>query len=90
MREQTKMCDVIITIKKLKSNWAGHVAKCNNNRWPREILNCIPKNEKRLRKYLQDRWVNEIKGFVGFDWKWKTFDQKKWKKLGNLPSSYSG
>ena len=33
IRARTKISDIIIRVKKLKWNWAGHIARRQDNRW---------------------------------------------------------
>ena len=39
IRAQTKVSDIIVRVKKLNWDWAGHIARRQDGRWTKEILN---------------------------------------------------
>ena len=65
IRAQTKVSDIIVRVKKLKWDWAGHIARRQDGRWTKEILNWYPRDQKRPRKRPNMRWIHEINKFAG-------------------------
>lgn len=82
IREQTKVTDVIGRVKKLKWNWAGHLARRNDDRWTTKVLFWIPRDKKRPRKRPQCRWRDEIVKFGGATWRRFAENRANWKHLG--------
>ena len=65
IRAQTKVSDIIVRVVRLKWNWAGHVARRQDERWTKEILNWYPRDQKRPKRPPNLRQVDEIKQFAG-------------------------
>lgn len=55
IRKMTKVTEVIEHVKKLQWQWAGQIARKEDGRWTREILDWYPKGW-----YLKREW--KIKG----------------------------
>ena len=81
IRSQTKVFDVIERIKHLKWQWAGHIARRQDNRWTTRVLDWYPRDTKRPRKRPQVRWSDEIRKLAGVNWKSKASERGKWKSL---------
>jgi len=79
IRENTKVDDIVETIKSLKWNWAGHVYRREDNRWTIRTTDWIPRNYKRSRGRQKMRWRDELDKFDKF-WRRKTHDREDWKK----------
>ncbi len=47
IREQTKVEDILTTIKMRKWSWAGHVTRRTDNRWTKRVTEWQPRNCKR-------------------------------------------
>ena len=60
IREQTGLQDIIIRIKELKWQWAGHIARVTDNRWTKIVTEWIPLDGKRERARPKTRWEDEI------------------------------
>lgn len=82
IREQTKVCDVIRKIKSLKWKWAGHVARREDDRWTKRVIEWIPLDVKRPRQRPKVRWVDEIIKFAGPNWQHKAQDRLGWLHMG--------
>ena len=82
VRTRTKVSDIIIRVKKLKWNWAGHVARRQDGRWTKEILNWYPRDQKRPKRRPNLRWIDEITNFAGIGWMRKAEDRTLWKHMG--------
>ncbi len=79
------------TIKKLKWNYAGHLAREKKDRWAVKILNWMPSKDTRRKGRPATRWrdelVNECKwqkeqGKPEMHWQHKARDKRKWKADG--------
>jgi len=55
IRAQTKVEDVIKSVKKLKREWAGHIARRTDGKWTTNVLDWIPREKKRPRRRLNAR-----------------------------------
>ncbi len=65
IREQTKVEDIVVTIKKKKWSWAGHVMRRRDNRWTTRVTEWQPKNGRRNQGRQRVRWRDEIRVFAG-------------------------
>lgn len=61
LRETTLVKDAAIHIRKLKWQWAGHVARSDNSRWIKVVTEWIPLNKRRKKGRPLMRWQDEIK-----------------------------
>ena len=53
IRAQTKVIvrvNIIVRVKELKWDWAGHTARRQDGRWTKEIFNWYPRDQKHQRK----------------------------------------
>ena len=50
IHEQTKLQDIIETIKKLKWNWVGHIARMNDNCWTQRLTLWTPCDREKKKK----------------------------------------
>ena len=81
IRDQTRVKDVIETVKRIKWRWAGHVARMQDNRWTIRITDWTPRYGKRNRGRPATRWRDEIDRFSGHPtWKRQAQDRQKWKE----------
>ena len=55
-------------MKQLKWRWAGHVARMNDNRWTKRLIDWHPYYEKQSRKKPNTRWKDKIEKFAGVAW----------------------
>ena len=88
IREQTKVEDIIQSIKKKKWQWVGHVYRRQDNRWTKKVTDWDI-NKKRPKGRPPTRWRDEIDKFEKSGvrnwkqtWEHKTQDRNDWKKLG--------
>ena len=82
IREQTKVRDIIEIIKEQKWRWAGHIARREDDRWSKRLVEWIPRGHKRSRKRPDRRWRDEIVKFAGVTWYRKAQSRSSWKDLG--------
>ncbi len=47
IREQTKIEDILMTIKKKKWSWAGYIIRRTDNRWTKRVTEWHTRNSKR-------------------------------------------
>ena len=82
IREQTKVEDILKSIKKKKWQWAGHVCRRQDDRWTKKVTDWTINNLRRPRARPMTRWRDEIGKFGGQDWKETSQDRKTWRRLG--------
>ncbi len=88
VREQTKVEDILTTIKLRKWSWAGHVMRRTDNRWTKRVTEWQGRNCKRSQGGQTVRWRDEITAFAGTGWSTLTSDRggRDWER----PLSCSG
>ena len=82
IRDQTKVEDILTTIKKRKWSWAGHIYRREDNRWTTRATEWDPRDGIRGRGRQRTRWRDEIRRFAGVGWNRLTSDRSGWKNLG--------
>ena len=82
IREQTKVEDILKSIKKKKWQWAGHVCRRQDDRWTKKVTDWTINNLRRPRARPMTRWRDEIAKFGGQDWKQTSQDRETWKRMG--------
>ena len=84
VRGQTKVLDIIESIKWSKWKWAGHIQRMTDERWTKTLTNWRPWYGKRNRgrPCLYVNWRDDIEKVYGVTWKRKTENRKEWKILG--------
>lgn len=81
IRGQTKVNDVIDTIASMKWSWAGHVARMENDRWTKRLIQWRPRANKRLQGRPPTRWVDDIRRFTGRNWIREAQERATWNSL---------
>jgi len=82
IREQTKLKDVILTIKQIKWNWAGHIARIKDERWTIKVTKWTPLEGKRNRGRQKTRWRDDIEKTTGTaNWYQMAQDRAKWRNM---------
>lgn len=79
VRRQTGVQDIIVRIKQLKWQWAGHLARVTDNRWTKSVTEWIPLDMKRKRARPKTRWVDDMNKFIGVTWMREAKDRALWK-----------
>jgi hypothetical protein len=87
LRKSTKIKDVVNSARQLKWNWAGHIARHNDDRFPKALESWIP-NSKRKPSRPKSRWKDEIVEHGSIFWRRKAQDRSKWQKW-EPPSSFN-
>lgn len=82
IREQTRIEDIIVQIKKKKWTWAGHVVRRTDNRWTTRATEWTPRDGSRSRGRPLVRWRDEIRKFAGKEWTREAQDRSGWKAMG--------
>lgn len=59
IRKKTPLIDVVVTAKKLKWNWAGHISSLEDGRWTKTCSEWCPTSRKRRRGKQFVRWRDE-------------------------------
>ena len=65
VRQQTGVQDIIVRIKQLKWQWAGHVARLSDNLWARIVTEWLPLSQKRKKARPRIRREDDIKKHIG-------------------------
>ena len=65
LREWTKLRDIVETVKQLKWNRAGHLARTEDNRWTTKVTKWTPLENKCNRGKQKLQWRDEIQKFIG-------------------------
>ncbi len=81
IREQTKVEDVLMTIKK-KWSWVDHIMNRTDNRWTKKVTEWQPRNSKRSQGRQKITWRDEIVALASAGWSTLTSDRERWKGLG--------
>src|SRR5271154_1003772 len=66
-------------VKQLKWQWAGHVARINDDRWTRTVTEWLRIHLKRKKARPKMRWEDDIKKYIGVTWMRVARDRKDWK-----------
>lgn len=83
IRNRTKIMDCRYKCKKLKFNYAGHVARGEGgDRWERKVLEWTPRGQKRKVGRPKIRWEDEIIRHSGIAWKRTVSNRDRWKRVG--------
>jgi hypothetical protein len=82
LRQQTKLRDVTEKIVSQKWSWAGHIARRDDQRWTRRILEWRPWTSKRGVGRPPVRWSDDIVRVAGTKWMQMAQDRELWRKMG--------
>lgn len=81
IRRRSGAADAVERITALKWNWAGHIARFDDDRWTRRILEWRPRSEAfRNRGRPPTRWTDDLKR-VSTNWMQAAQDRRQWKLL---------
>ncbi len=80
--EQTKVEDILMTVKNKKRTWARHVMCRCDNRWTMRVTEWQPRNCRRNHGRQRVKWRDEIRAFTGPSWTSLTSDRERWRMLG--------
>ena len=78
VRRLSKVEDVIERIAKAKWQWAGHVARGDQEKWTTKLMQWRPRTSRRSAGRPQKRWVDDIKEVTGPMWQKKAQDRAQW------------
>ena len=81
IREKTGVRDIMETVSKLKWNWAGHVARQEDNRWTSILTHWTPRGSKRNPGRPKTRWRDDLQKFQP-RWTQIAQDRKMWSNMG--------
>ncbi len=82
IREETKVEDILVTIKNKKWTWAGYVMGRRDNRWTTRVTEWQPRNYRRNQGRQRVRWRDGIRVVTGPTWSSLTSDRERWRMLG--------
>ena len=80
IRRRTKVEDIIECITKSKWRWAGHIARLQDGRWTKRILEWRPRMDRRSRGRPPTRWTDDLKR-ICTNWMQTAQNRKEWKRL---------
>ncbi len=75
IREETKVEDILMTIKNKKWTWAGHIMCRRDKRWTTRVTEWQPRNGRRNQGRQRVRSRDEIRAFAGPSWSSLTSDR---------------
>ncbi len=81
IREQTKVEDILMSIKNKKWTWAGHVMRRHDTRWTTKVTKWHPRNGRRNQGRQRVRWRDKIGAFAEPSWTLLTSDRERWRML---------
>jgi len=81
-RKRTKVDDVIEHIARQKYRWMGHVARQDNDRWTRRIVQWRLRQPKRSAGRPQKGWIDNIKEIAGRKLHQMAMNRSEWKQQG--------
>ncbi len=81
IREQTKVEDILTTIKMREWSWAGHITCRTDNRWTKRVTEWQPRRCERSHCRQRARWRDENTTFAGAGWSTLCLTER-WKGLG--------
>ncbi len=81
IRQQTKVEDIQMTIKKKKWTWAEHVMRKCDNRWTTRVTKWQLRNGRRNHGRQRVIWRDEIRALAGPSWSSLTSDRESWRML---------
>jgi hypothetical protein len=82
IRKITKVKDVICAAKELKWNWAGHIQRYSDERFPKLVEIWNPTDGHRSRGRPKIRWKDEIEEKASCFWRRKAVNRELWKNIG--------
>ena len=81
IRHQTGVNDIIDVIKKGIHGWAGHVARFNDNRWTKRVIESTPREWTRRQGRPKTRWRDNLIRHLGHAWPRIARDRRLWKQF---------
>jgi len=82
----SELCDIngddMEHIARQKWRWVRHVARQDNDRWRRRIVQWRPRQHKRSAGRQQKRWIDDIKEIAGRKWHQMAMNRSEWKQQG--------
>ena len=83
IREQTRVKDVLTTVKGIKWRWAGHLGRMTDGRWSQLTTEWQPLYGVRKRGRPRARWRDELVSYLGTTaWMRIAGDRRNWQNLG--------
>lgn len=82
IRSQTKVIDILERCFQLKWQWAGHVARFQDGRWTKRLMEWRPRDKKRGIGRPATRWRDDIRKHAGVSWMMVAGDRKRWTEMG--------
>lgn len=79
IRQRTKVEDVGKRITKLKWNWAGHLARREDDRWTKAVSEWWPREGRRSVGRPSARWSDDIVKVSGRTWIRLAQDRDEWR-----------
>ena len=89
VRSKTQVKDIIEKVQNMKCQWAGHLARMNNNKWAKKTTEWTPREGSRMKGRPKRRWKDDIEEKVSNTWTHMAQDRPVWKQLWR-PSASSG
>lgn len=81
IRHKTKLTDILVRIDQLKWRWTGHMLRCKEEKWSKQVTIWYPRDGIRSRGRKKRRWEDDLKMTLGPLWTRVAADRKQWKEL---------
>lgn len=81
IRKMSKVIDVVGKSASLKWRWAGHVARREDGRWTKKIVQWRPRQHPRTRGRPPTRWRDDIIAKAGSRWMTIAENRQHWKQM---------
>ncbi|KAJ2938424.1 hypothetical protein O0L34_g12865 [Tuta absoluta] len=80
IRRRTRVVDVGKRITKLKWAWAGHLARRDDGRWTKAVMEWRPRITKRPVGRPPARWTDDLATIAGKQWMREAQDRRRWRE----------
>lgn len=77
-----KVNNILERVKTLKWRWAGYIARRDDDRWIKTVLEWTPRDMKTPRGNCLDSWDRDTRRVVKVNWKIAAQAAFEWKKQG--------
>ena len=88
-RSKTQVKDIIKNVQNMKGQWAGHLARMNNNKWAKKTTEWTPREGNRTKGKPKRRWRDDIEEKAESTWtrvEWHKIDKRGSSCGGHLPA----
>lgn len=85
IRKKSGFKDIVKEILKRKWKWAGHIARSQDGRWTKEIMNWYPWGKRRKVGAPKLKWDGEMRKICGgVTWQRVALQRQEWKRMSKV------